>query len=114
MEFELAGKGAIVTGGSRGLGAAIAEALAREGMDLFLIARNKTKLMEVAAEIERRYGVSASIHEADLTSIADIDNATQAAISALRSIDVLVNCAGATKRAIFFVSRTMIGRADLV
>src|ERR1022692_571603 len=102
MEFELAGKGAIVTGGSRGLGATIAEALAREGMNIFLIARNKTKLKEVSADIERRYGVGSSVHEADLTSIAEIDNATQAAIAALRSIDVLVNCAGATKRGDFF------------
>jgi short chain dehydrogenase len=49
-----------ITGASRGLGAAIAKALAREGMHLFLIARNKAKLDEVAADIERHQSVSAS------------------------------------------------------
>ena len=102
MQFELGGKAAVVTGGSQGLGAAIAEGLAREGADLFLIARNKAKLDEVAANIERRYGVSAQVCDADLTSIEGIERATRAAIVALRSVDILINCAGSTKRGDFF------------
>lgn len=102
MDFGLAGKAAIVTGASRGLGAAIAEALAREGMRLFLIARDRTRLDEVAAELTNRYGVKADVHAADLASPEALANAAQVALAALDTVDVLVNCAGATKRGDFF------------
>jgi 3-oxoacyl-[acyl-carrier protein] reductase len=102
MDFGLKGKGAVVTGASRGLGAAIADVLAAEGMDLVLIARDGKALDEGAAALHSRYGVKASVHVADLTSTAAIDGAAQAAAAALPVIDVLVNCAGATKRGDFF------------
>lgn len=102
MDFGLKGKGAVVTGASRGLGAAIADVLAAEGMDLVLIARDGKALDEGAAALRARHGVNASVHVADLTSITAIDGAAQAAAAALPAIDVLVNCAGATKRGDFF------------
>lgn len=102
MDFGLAGKAAVVTGASRGLGAAIAESLAREGMRLFLIARDRAKLDAVAADLTSRFGVKADIHAADLASPEALAKAAQAALATLDSIDVLVNCAGATKRGDFF------------
>lgn len=102
MDYRLAGKAAVVTGASRGLGAAIADSLAREGMRLFLIARDKEKLDQTAADITRRHNVRVDVYPADLSSTAGLESAAQAAIATLDSIDVLVNCAGATKRGDFF------------
>lgn len=102
MDYELAGKCAVVTGASRGLGAAIAEALAREGMQLLLIARDRAKLDQVAARLTDRHGVTVDVHAADLSSAEALANAAQAALASLPSIDVLINCAGATKRGDFF------------
>ena len=102
MDYRLAGKAAIVTGASRGLGAAIAEALAQEGMRLFLIARDKAKLDQVGADISGRHGVKIDVHAADLSSARALATAAQAALTRLDTVDVLVNCAGATKRGDFF------------
>ncbi len=101
MDFGLKGKGAVVTGASRGLGAAIADSLAAEGMDLLLVARDRAALDANAAALQSRYKVRVAVQEADLTSVASIHLVAQAA-SALSSVDILVNCAGATKRGDFF------------
>ena len=59
MELDLHGKAAIVTGASQGIGAAIARALADEGVDVCLVARNKQNLDNVAEGIEKLHsGVS--------------------------------------------------------
>jgi NAD(P)-dependent dehydrogenase (short-subunit alcohol dehydrogenase family) len=102
MDLGLKGKGAVVTGGSRGLGAAIADVLASEGMDVVLIARDKKALEENASSLQSRYGIRAVPRAADLTSVSEIEGAAAAAVAALGSIDVLVNSAGATKRGDFF------------
>ncbi len=102
MDLRLKGKGAVVTGGSRGLGAAIAEVLASEGMNVVLIARDKKALEENAASLQSRHGIRAVPHAADLTSIPEIERAVAASVAALGSVDVLVNSAGATKRGDFF------------
>jgi len=102
MNYGLGGKSAVVTGASRGLGAAIAEALAQEGMRLFLIARDKAKLDEVSADLSGRHGARVDVHAADLSSAEALSEAAQAALATLDTVDVLVNCAGATKRGDFF------------
>ncbi|MBS0534749.1 MAG: SDR family oxidoreductase [Proteobacteria bacterium] len=102
MDYGLAGKSAIVTGASRGLGAAIAEALAREGMRLFLIARDRGKLDQVAADLSGRFKVKVDVHAADLTAADAVESAAKAALTTLGAVDVLVNCAGAAKRGDFF------------
>jgi NAD(P)-dependent dehydrogenase (short-subunit alcohol dehydrogenase family) len=102
MDLGLKGKNAVVTGGSRGLGWAIAEVLASEGMNVVLVARDKGALEANAASLQARFGVRAAFHAADLTDIPQIEAAAAAAVGALGAVDVLVNSAGATKRGDFF------------
>ena len=98
MELGLNGKTALVTGASRGPGAAIAPELAKEGMNLCLVARDLAKLNEVAAAIHATANVRTTVHATALRDPA----AGGSAVSAPGQLDLLVNNAGATKRADFF------------
>lgn len=89
---ELRGGLTLVTGGSRGLGPYIARALAREGMNVVLTARDAAGLEQVAASVHA-LGVRAAVVPADLTSAADRERLARDA-DALGPIDVLVNNAG--------------------
>src|SRR5690606_27195992 len=102
MQLELSGKAAIVTGGSRGIGGAIAPELAREGVDLCLVASDPARPERAAADMRqarRRPGVCCA---ADLRDAPAADAAVKAALDGLGRLDILVNCAGATKRGDFF------------
>src|SRR2546428_9738630 len=91
--FSFDGKKALVTGGGRGIGRAIALAFARQGADVALAARGRAELEKVAEEI-RALGRKAFIHVLDL---ANPDHAVQmvnAAADELGSLDILVNNAG--------------------
>jgi NAD(P)-dependent dehydrogenase (short-subunit alcohol dehydrogenase family) len=91
MDLDLAGKTALVTGGSKGIGAAIARALAAEGCHLHLAARTAADLETTRAEIAARHQVSVTTHVADLSKSAE-----QAALAgACADIDILINNAGA-------------------
>jgi short-subunit dehydrogenase len=90
--IQLRGGIALVTGGSRGLGPYIARALAREGMDVVLTARDAAGLEQVAASV-RALGVRATTVPADLASAADRERLAREA-EAVGAIDVLVNNAG--------------------
>ncbi|MGE0221696.1 MAG: SDR family oxidoreductase [Acetobacteraceae bacterium] len=103
MELGLNNKVALVTGASRGIGAAIAAALAREGVHVCLVARDKAKLEEVAAGITNTASVRTSVHVADLRHPESAQEVVDSAIAAFGHLDILVNNAGATKRANFFV-----------
>ena len=96
----LAGKTAVVTGASRGIGRAIALRLAAEGASLVLTARD-TGLLDSAAEAIAKAGGSAIGIAADLRKPAAAAAVAQAAIRAHGFIDILINCAGATKRGEF-------------
>ena len=90
--FELTGKRALVTGASRGLGRAFAEALAQAGADVALAARGDTKAVaeEIATDTGRR---TASI-TADITERADVERMVAATVEELGGLDILVNNAG--------------------
>ena len=96
MTGRLAGKTALITGASRGIGRAIAEAFAREGATLRMNARDPATLQAVAAEIAAQYGVSATAHACDVTDRAAVQ-AMAREVEALGPIDVLVNNAGIHK-----------------
>lgn len=101
MDLELKGRCAVITGGSRGLGAAIARELAKEGMNLVLLARDGAALARFGAELAQTFGVSVATHGADLATLEGVEGAARAA-EAQGAIHGLVNCAGATKRGDFF------------
>lgn len=102
MELGLRGRKALVTGASRGIGAAIARALAEEGVHVALAARDGAKLETVAEKIRRDFGVEAKAIPADLSAPETPATVVDAAVAALGKLDILVNCAGATKRGDFF------------
>lgn len=83
----LAGKSAIVTGASSGIGRASAIALAKQGVNVALIARNPERLEQVAKEV-RSFGVEATIHIADIRCKDQIENAVNDAIAHFRRIDI--------------------------
>jgi NAD(P)-dependent dehydrogenase (short-subunit alcohol dehydrogenase family) len=91
--FSLAGKVALVTGASAGLGAGFAVALAQAGADVVLAARRRTGLEAVAAEI-RTLGRGALAVETDVTDPEACQAAVQAAVGQFGHLDVLVNNAG--------------------
>jgi NAD(P)-dependent dehydrogenase (short-subunit alcohol dehydrogenase family) len=91
--FSLAGKTALVTGGSRGLGLQMAEALGEQGARLVLSSRKQAELDEAVAYLQQR-GIEASAIAADLAQEAQIAPLVAEAIKRLGHIDVLVNNAG--------------------
>ncbi len=91
MDLGLHGKRALVTGASRGLGAAIAETLAAEGCDLLLHARDAERLRTLAADLIQRHGVAVTVERGDLSLPAD----QQRLIEAAGLPDIVVNNAGA-------------------
>ncbi len=93
MDLELAGKVALVTGASRGIGRSIALALAAEGCDLALVARGAPALSEAERDVVA-HGVRAAAMVADVTVAADVQRMVEDAASRLGRIDILVNNAG--------------------
>ncbi|HEY2187390.1 MAG TPA: SDR family oxidoreductase, partial [Caldimonas sp.] len=93
--FDLEGKTALVTGGSRGLGLQIAEALGEAGAKVLLTSRKAADLEESAAHL-KSHNIHALWVAADLSQPSEIVRVAQDAIARLGSVDILVNNAGAT------------------
>jgi NAD(P)-dependent dehydrogenase (short-subunit alcohol dehydrogenase family) len=93
--FSLAGKTALVTGGSRGLGLQMAEALGEQGARIVLSARKQAELDEAVAHLQAR-GVDASAIAVDLSDDAQVQPFVDEAIKRLGHIDILINNAGAS------------------
>lgn len=85
---------ALITGGTSGLGAAFARALAAQGTDLVLVARDEERLRAVAAELAAASGVTVDVLPADLSVDADLTRVAERVESDDDPIDVLVNNAG--------------------
>jgi NAD(P)-dependent dehydrogenase (short-subunit alcohol dehydrogenase family) len=97
VPFDLSGRVAVVTGGSRGLGAAAAAALAAAGAHVVLVARNQQSLDE-RAEILAGDGAKVSSVAGDLSQPGAAEKVVEATIKHAGSIDILVNSAGAIAR----------------
>jgi len=97
MDLQLAGKVAIVTGASKGIGRAIAQVLASEGMRVTAVARSRDRLAELAAPL----GNLCLVHAADLTDPAAPAAAVAATVERFGRLDVVVNNAGSTTRGDF-------------
>jgi gluconate 5-dehydrogenase len=93
--FDLSGRTALVTGGSRGLGLQIAEALGEAGARVLLSSRKAADLEEAAGKLKLR-GIEAEWIAADASRPEDIERLATDALAKLGVIDILVNNAGAT------------------
>src|SRR5215475_9920156 len=91
MDLGLQGKRAIVTGGSRGIGKAIALELAREGVDVAIVARSKDKLEATASELEAETRRRVIPLVADVTSKEQVDRMVAQAADQLGGLHILVN-----------------------
>jgi NAD(P)-dependent dehydrogenase (short-subunit alcohol dehydrogenase family) len=94
MDLELTGKRAVITGGSVGIGLAVAHALAREGVDLAIIARNQERVEREAKDIARVHGVRCLGLSADITQPVNIDAAMRRIATYFDGVDILINNAG--------------------
>ncbi|RLS84134.1 MAG: 3-oxoacyl-ACP reductase FabG [Planctomycetota bacterium] len=92
--FDLTNKTAIVTGGSKGLGLAMAEGLASAGANLVIISRNEKEGKAAAEKIVKEYKTKAIAISATVTSEEDIQKAVATTIKEFGSIDILINNAG--------------------
>jgi len=95
--FSLAGRVAVVTGGSSGIGEGMAVALSRAGARVVLVARDSSRLDAAAAGLRAAGGEAAWV-SADLADRAEVERAAAAVTAAFGSPDILVNCAGVNLR----------------
>lgn len=94
MNLQIKDKIAVVTAASKGLGRAVAEALANEGVHLAICSRNKDQLYETAKKIESNYKVEALPIICDVTSKFDIDNLQKQVIKHFGTCHILFTNAG--------------------
>ncbi len=99
--FDLEGRTALVTGGSKGLGEAMAEALAGAGAAVAITSRHLDECRQVAASIQERTGSRVFALQADASDRADVESSVEAARAELGPIDILVNNAGINIRRAF-------------
>jgi NAD(P)-dependent dehydrogenase (short-subunit alcohol dehydrogenase family) len=97
MSQKLNGKNAVITGASKGLGKAMAIALAREGVRIALVSRSREQLDAVAQEI-RASGGQAGVFTADVTNEADVRRVESEVIEGFGTVDILINNAGMNLR----------------
>ena len=91
MDLQLTGKRAVVTGGSRGIGYAIASALAAEGADVALLARDPARLDAAARQLAAASGRRVLALPADTTDDAAVRAAIARTAGELGGVDILVN-----------------------
>jgi len=96
--FDLTGRTALVTGGSKGLGAAMAAGLASAGADVMLVSRHGEEARAAAEIIARTWGRRAFAFAADVTDPRQVDAMISAALLELGAIDILINSAGINVR----------------
>lgn len=113
MDLKLNNKAAIITGSSRGIGKAIALALAKEGCHVAMCARGEDELAAAAEEIEDETGVEVFSRVVDITRPGEVEAFVDAAADALGRLDVLVNNAGGNRRKPF-VETTDEDWADII
>ena len=97
---NISGKNALITGAGKGIGKAIAIALAKEGVNVALLARTQSDLDKLAEELAG-YNVKISTVTADVSNIESVNNAVAKVQSDLGFIDILINNAGIGKFAKF-------------
>ena len=93
---NISGKNAIITGAGKGIGKAIATALAQEGVNVALVGRTKSHLDELAEEL-KQYNVKVAVATMDVGDIHSVNNAIELVKGELGFIEILINNAGVGK-----------------
>jgi gluconate 5-dehydrogenase len=93
-QFDLHGKSAIVTGGSKGLGLAMAAGLASAGANIMLVNRNVDEGIEAAEELSNDFGIKSIAFAADISNQQQTEAMAAVAMEAFGKIDILINSAG--------------------
>jgi gluconate 5-dehydrogenase len=93
-QFDLSGKAAVVTGGSRGLGLAMAAGLASAGANVMLVNRNSEEGMQAAKDLSEDYGTNVISFSANIAATGETEEMAKAAMNAFGRIDILINSAG--------------------
>jgi NAD(P)-dependent dehydrogenase (short-subunit alcohol dehydrogenase family) len=101
MDLGLTDSVAFITGGSRGIGRATAEALVDEGCDVVITARGADRVEKAAAELAERSGRTVIGLAGDMSRTEDVERTVNEAIARLGKIDVLVTCAGSSPGGLF-------------
>ncbi|MFA4869803.1 MAG: SDR family oxidoreductase [Pedobacter sp.] len=99
MDFK--NKVIIITGASSGIGKACAEEFAKRGANLVLAARQYVTLCEITADLEKRYGIKAIAVQTDVSKEEDCKLLIKQALVTFSKIDILINNAGLSMRALF-------------
>jgi short-subunit dehydrogenase len=99
--MSLKNKIVVITGASSGIGRALAEEMAKRGADLVLGARQYVTLCEITADLQKKYNVKALAVQTDVTKEEDCKVLIDQAILTFGKIDVLINNAGLSMRALF-------------
>jgi 3-oxoacyl-[acyl-carrier protein] reductase len=95
MDLGLSGRRALVTGGSKGIGLAVADELLAEGAAVMICSRTATELTGAAATLRAKHPDATIVdHPADVTSSVDVDALVAATVDQLGGLDILVNNAG--------------------
>jgi NAD(P)-dependent dehydrogenase (short-subunit alcohol dehydrogenase family) len=113
MEISLRGRCAIVTGGSKGLGFAVANRFAASGADVAILGRGKEALDEAVKQIKTTAEGKVIGVQCDVSKAADITRAFGEVMSGLGKVDIVVNNAGATRAGPFEKLTDEILQADL-
>ncbi len=92
--FDLSGRTAIITGGSKGLGLAMAEGLASAGCNVVLVSRNGDEGAASAEKVAKNFGVQARAFSADVTDLPALEKIAKEVFDEFGRIDVLINSAG--------------------
>jgi len=94
QQFRLDGRTALVTGGSKGLGLAMAAGLASAGAKVMLVSRHAEQAAAAATAISEHYGTEALSSAADVTDAAAMEATVQTVLTRWKQLDILINSAG--------------------
>jgi NAD(P)-dependent dehydrogenase (short-subunit alcohol dehydrogenase family) len=92
--FDLTGKSALITGGSRGLGRAMARGFAEAGADVMITSRHEDELKAAVDVVSKGHRSKVEMMVCDMTDVKQVDDLAKSAVSRLGKVDILINNAG--------------------
>ena len=98
QQFDLTNKSVLLTGGSKGLGKAMAEGLASAGANLALVSRNQEEVITVASHLATTFGIKAEGYEYDVSNEQKVEDLIKHVNRDFGTIDILINNAGINRR----------------